>query len=369
METLYANRPDGLCGNEDCGQMSAWFIFSSLGFYPVTPGGDTYVIGTPLFERAVIHLPEGGIFEIIANQVSDENIYIQSAILNGEPYGKSYLKHGDIIRGGALIFEMGAEPNMSWGSRDEDIPRSAIEEYLIVPVPYVSSGSRVFVDSCDIALGAVTEDTDIFYTIDGSEPSKKSQRYTEPIRIKETTAVRALASKADMPASHIITAKFNRIPPGRSIQLNTSYSSQYTGGGDNALIDYITGSDNFRTGAWQGYEGVDLDAIVDLGSVKPIHRISTRFLQDQGSWIFMPSMVKYYVSTNGKDFEFVAKISMCVPQKKEGPIIKEFPVSLYGSGAKARYVRVIAQNIGVCPEWHRGAGGKAWIFVDEITIE
>jgi predicted alpha-1,2-mannosidase len=367
MEMMYANRPDGLCGNEDCGQMSAWFIFSSLGFYPVTPGRDMYVIGAPLFERAEIHLPRERVFEIIANQVSDKNIYIQSAILNGEPYSKSYLTHEDIMSGGTLLFEMGAEPNMSWGSRDEDIPRSTIEEHLILPVPYVASGSRVFVDSTDIALGAVTEGTDIFYTLDGNEPSTQSRRYTQPFCIKETTVVKAFAAKSGIPPSHIITATFSRIPSGRSIVLNTSYSPQYTGGGDNALIDLIRGSDNFRTGAWQGYEGVDLDAVVHLQNPMKINRISTRFLQDQVSWIFMPAFVEYATSMDGKNYEVLSIIYNDVPQDRDGSVIKDF--KMMNIGRRASYIRVRARSIGVCPEWHRGAGGKAWIFVDEITIE
>jgi predicted alpha-1,2-mannosidase len=367
LETMYRSSPDGLCGNEDCGQMSAWYVFSSIGFYPVTPGSDIYIIGTPIFDKAEIHLSEDKVFNIIANQVSNENIYIQSATLNGEPYGKSYLEHGDIINGGTLIFEMGAVPNSSWGSRDEDIPRSVIEDQLILPVPYVASGSRVFVDSMDVALSTVTEETNIYYTMDGSEPDVNSSPYLGPITISETTVVRAVASKAGMPHSHSITAQFNKIPSGRSIALNTSYSPQYTGGGDNALIDFITGSDNFRTGAWQGYHGVDVDAVVHLVRAKDVDRISTRFLQDQGSWIFMPASVEYAVSLDGENFEVVSTLYNDVPQKEEGPIIKEF--ILQGIDEEILYIRVRARNIGVCPPWHKGAGGKAWIFVDEIAIE
>ncbi len=367
MDAMYTADPDGLCGNEDCGQMSAWFIFSSLGFYPVTPGGDTYIIGSPLFEKAVIYLSNGGKFEIIARHASDENLYIQSAKLNGMQYDKSYLKHGDIIKGGTLLFEMGAEPNISWGSRDGDIPRSAIVDHRILPVPYVASGSRVFFDSMDIALAAVTEGATIFYTLDGSEPDEDSRQYAGPIRIKETTTVKAFAAKAGMPRSLGIRARFNRISSDRTIELNSMYSSQYAGGGDHALIDLITGSEDFRTGAWQGYEGVDLDAVVYLGDSREIDFLSTRFLQDQGSWIFMPSSVEFAISMDGRNYDVISTLYNDVPQEREGPVIKDF--TLTNIGRKASYVRVRARNIGVCPPWHKGSGGKAWIFVDEITIE
>ncbi len=83
---LHSDAPDGLAGNEDCGQMSAWYIFSSLGFYPVVPGQDIYVIGTPLFNKATVHLENGKTFTIVANNRNAQNIYIQSATLNGKDY-------------------------------------------------------------------------------------------------------------------------------------------------------------------------------------------------------------------------------------------------------------------------------------------
>jgi len=367
METMYGSGPDGLCGNEDCGQMSAWFIFSALGFYPVTPGTDTYVIGTPLFERAQIRLPQDRTFEIIAHRVSAENLYIQSVSLNGEAYTKSYLKHADIMSGGTLIFEMGPRPNPEWACGEGDLPRSAIEDPLILPVPFVAYGSRTFTDSTRVELSSITDGADIFYTVDGSEPDEHSPRYSGPIRIGETAIVKAIACKAGMPPSFVASARFDRIPPGRSIELHTEYSPQYTGGGDNALIDLITGSDNFRTGAWQGYQGVDLDAVVRLHNPQRIDRISTRFLQDQESWIFMPSRVEYAISSDGENYEILSILYNDVPQDREGPAIKDFMLS--NVSKTASYVRVRAANIGRCPPWHKGAGGKAWIFVDEITIE
>ncbi|MFN8321578.1 MAG: GH92 family glycosyl hydrolase [Chitinophagales bacterium] len=110
---LYRNNPDGMDGDDDCGQMSAWFIFSALGFYPVTPGTDTYAIGTPLFPKATIYFDPGNKerkFEIVAHHVSASNYYVQSMKLNGEPLNKPFLKHSDIIRGGKLEFEMGPKP-------------------------------------------------------------------------------------------------------------------------------------------------------------------------------------------------------------------------------------------------------------------
>ena len=122
LSDLYHNDPDGLSGNEDCGQMSAWYIFSSLGFYPVNPANGIYVFGSPAVEEAKISLPGNKAFTINAENNSAENVYIQSARLNGEAYEKSYITHEDIMKGGSLTFVMGPEPNKAFGSLMENRP-------------------------------------------------------------------------------------------------------------------------------------------------------------------------------------------------------------------------------------------------------
>jgi hypothetical protein len=160
---------------------------------------------------------------------------------------------------------------------------------------------------------------------------------------------------------------FRKIPWNRSVRLNSAYSPMYAAGGDLALVDGLRGGEDFRTGAWQGYHGVDLDAVVDLGRVQRIGRITTGFLQDQNSWIFFPEMVEYSISSDGETFTPAAKLAPGAPPMEDGVRIENFASAKIG--ALARYVRVAAKNIGVCPAWHKGAGGKAWIFVDEIVIE
>ena len=108
---MYHNAPDGLAGNEDCGQMSAWYILSALGFYEVTPGSNEYIIGTPLFPEAIIHLENGKAFSIKARNVNDKNFYIQSAALNGKAYPKSFFLHKQIANGGNLSFHNGSLPH------------------------------------------------------------------------------------------------------------------------------------------------------------------------------------------------------------------------------------------------------------------
>ena len=121
MNNLYRDDIDGLCGNEDVGQMSAWFILSSLGLYQVEPAGGKYVFGSPLFNEATLHVGKGKTFRIVAHNNSPENIYIQSARLNGKPYTRSYLLFRDLMRGGTLEFIMGNQPS-PFGAKVKDRP-------------------------------------------------------------------------------------------------------------------------------------------------------------------------------------------------------------------------------------------------------
>lgn len=118
----YYPTPDGLSGNDDAGQMSAWLVFSMVGFYPVCPGMPYYVIGSPGFEESIITLENGKKFKVEAKGYTEENIYIQSATLNGQPYNKCYILHKDILKGGTLSFVMGNTPNKQWASGADAMP-------------------------------------------------------------------------------------------------------------------------------------------------------------------------------------------------------------------------------------------------------
>ncbi len=121
---MYKNDPNGLSGNEDCGQMSAWYILSSLGIYQVNPVNGCFVFGSPLFDEATIKLPGGKTFTFIAENNAPENIYIQSVELNGQAYTKSYITYKQIMSGGTLTFKMGDKPNKAFGAAKEDRPKS-----------------------------------------------------------------------------------------------------------------------------------------------------------------------------------------------------------------------------------------------------
>lgn len=151
--------------------------------------------------------------------------------------------------------------------------------------------------------------------------------------------------------------------------LATKYSSQYPGSGKNSLVDGIRGTCNFSNGAWQGYQGVDLSATIDLKQITEIDSIKTGFLYSPNDWIFFPSKVEFLISSDGVNFSAIGSDSTKNEQPANMNIrhIKDFK-ALPGH-IKARYVKVIATNIKICPSWHTGAGQKAWMFCDEIMVQ
>ncbi|HWS00163.1 MAG TPA: glycoside hydrolase family 92 protein, partial [Prolixibacteraceae bacterium] len=122
MKIWYSDGPLGICGDEDEGELSSWYVFSAMGFYPVSPGRAVYDIGSPLFDKVSIRTGEGKTFVIEAKDVSAKNKYIQSASLNGEPLHSPWFTHSDLARGGTLIFQMGPRPNEQWGNKPAEFP-------------------------------------------------------------------------------------------------------------------------------------------------------------------------------------------------------------------------------------------------------
>ncbi len=366
IDEQYSHFPDGLAGNEDCGQMSAWLVMSAMGFYPVTPGATDYVIGTPWFSEVELILENGKVFRITANKVSEKNFYIQSAQLNGGDYTKSYISHFDIMNGGHLHFEMGSQPNKAWGSDDANIPVAHIAENLLLPVPYIESEERRIRDFMPVTLGTIVPDSEIFYTLDGSRPNKNSLRYSEPLNLTESTVVTAVAWNEELGYSFPVEAEFVKIDLDKKIELFSTYHPNYHGGGPEALIDGIRGPENWRLGGWQGYQEPTFEAVVDLGKVKPIRYVGAGFVQEIRSWIWMPQDVTFLVSDDGENFRELAVVKTDVPVDSYEVVKKNYGKEV---NVSARYVKVVAANFGTIPDWHLGAGGDAYIFVDEILVE
>ena len=210
LSSLYDDAPAGLSGNEDCGQISAWYVMSAMGFYSVLPGDPSYSIGSPLFDKVTINLENGKRFIIRTKNGSPKNPYIQSATLNGKPYSKSWFKHQDFLNGGEFVFEMGENPNYGWGTSKADRPFTR-KLVPAVAMPWYKIKENYFFDKATISLGTDTRGATIYYTVDGSEPTTKSTRYTKPFELNKTSEIKFFATKSGLLTTTVVYAKIEKL--------------------------------------------------------------------------------------------------------------------------------------------------------------
>ncbi|MBS1768465.1 MAG: GH92 family glycosyl hydrolase [Acidobacteria bacterium] len=361
LDEFYKPTPDGLIGNEDCGQMSAWYILSASGFYPTAPGNAKYDLGTPIFKEMKYHLENGKTFTVNAPNVSSKNIYVASVKLNGKPYRKTFITHGDIAAGGTLEFEMSAVPVKDWFTEFS----STKVETAFEAVPYFD-GPKTFEKTAEITLHGIDPKAEIFSTIETQNGIVSAETlYTKPIKIDATSTITAYVKNGKV-QSKTVTAKFIKKPNDWTVSIASKYSRQYDGGGDEGLIDGIRGTVNFASGEWQGYQGQDFEATIDLQRSTRLSELGGGFLQVARSWIWMPTKIEFEVSSDNVNFRKVAEIVTDLSPEDMTPTVRDYVTKI--TPVTARYVRVHAKNLGKIPAWHPGAGYDAYIFVDEIII-
>ena len=219
-----------------------------------------------------------------------------------------------------------------------------------------------------VTLSSRATGTEIRYTLDGSEPTKNARKWTSEFGVTQSVKVAARAFKRGIPSEVIARFEVHRsLATGKQVTITHPFSPRHPAGGKDALVDGFKGSPAVGDGFWQGYEGDDCEAIVDLGESRRIARLSSSYLQDTRSWVFYPTTVEYAVSDDGINFVPAGKIEHPVAGSHQEVKATEYTRELQNT--KGRFVKVLVRNVGVCPDWHAGKGGKAWIFVDEIIVE
>lgn len=361
MDEFYKPEPDGLIGNEDCGQMSAWYILSALGLFEVNPGQPVYTFGTPLFKEARIRLENGRTFTIKADNPSPKNKYIASASLNGKPLRRAYFRHSELNAGGNLSFKMSPIEVKNWFT---SFPSSGGgRNYPVVPT---IEGKLVFEGTTEVRISTPEQASEIRYTIDGSTPNKSSTLYSGPFKIEKTTVVKAI-SVVGIEESIAVESKMNKMPHDWDVKLFSTYNNQYTGGGPKGLVDGIRGTTHFASGEWQGYQSQDFIAVIDLKRETRVSKLGAGFLQVARSWIWMPTKVIFEASSDGREFTQVGELVTDVIPEDMTSIAKDYFTKI--SPINTRYIRIHAYNFGKIPSWHPGAGFDAFIFVDEVFIQ
>ncbi len=219
-----------------------------------------------------------------------------------------------------------------------------------------------------ILLESEQPDIPLHYTLNGDVVKASSPVYTEPVEIKANGVIRAgLFVDGQLKEKAIEMPLIFHYAIGKPVKYLTNYSDRYPAAGKEALTDGLRGSVNHRDGLWQGFLGNDLDLIIDLGREILVNSVQMNFLQNQRSWIFLPMVVEYSLSSDGKKYHSFNEVLNTIPPKEEQTFIHPFNLQ-FMEKTKARYIRVKAKNLGKCPEWHDGAGEPCWMFTDEIVV-
>lgn len=380
MDEQYHDAPDGLSGNEDCGQMSAWYVMSALGLYQVSPGISTeYDLGFPLFEEARITVGPELVFTITVQdsswaqldeaawqrQLASDRNRTKKGSRSAAPtkpdhsathFHPTRLDHASLVAGGSLAFDVErvaqrrplSLPNVLDGVYIRECPRPG--------APIIEAAKSTFTDS--LSLQVVGCGTCTIHDVGGQRDCPMNK----PFNIRSTSRVEVKWSETFQP----VVGQFTRIDGSLAIKLGSTYANQYAAGGDNALVDGQRGGPDFRTGEWQGYQGQDVLATIDLGKVKRLKRVGISMLQDNRSWIWYPEYVDVAWSSNGRTWSSV-QLSHNVDRRSEASQSRELWSALIGK--KAQYIKIMAKNAGPCPDWHLGKGGASWIFLDEVLVE
>lgn len=236
-------------------------------------------------------------------------------------------------------------------------------EAIIVSIQF-SEKSKLF----NVVMEAGQPDIDLRYTTDGSIPNEESALYTQAFDINESSIIKIVAIRKTGGDKQIVERRVvNHLAITKPYNLTYPYSNFYVAGADTGLTDGLRGTDNFRDRLWQGFQGTDFGATVDLGDEKFISKVSVGFLQSTLSWIFYPECVIAYASVDGENWNNVGEVKNSVSQKDALTSTMDFIIEF--KKVKARYIKIIASSIHVCPDWHPGAGGATWLFVDEIIVE
>ena len=365
MDNFYKNAPDGLIGNEDCGQMSAWYVFSAMGFYPTNPCGGDYTVGSPIFNKIKIKNLGKTAFTVAVTDNGLENIYVKKA-----PYS---FNHRAIIYGDTLHIEMFKKGAIGDPFFTSDIMISnQANPDDIISIPFIAKGSKLFKDKQSIELDCAHKNAEIYYTTDGSNPIFSGIKYANPIEIEASKTVK-FEARLNGEHSKMAAATFKKINQTKTLVLKNKPSPQYLGGADDALVDGERGNEQWQLGGWQGFEGVDLEAIIDMKETKSFGKITIHCIEDQNAWIFTPAELRFYTSDDGQNFtEFNVQTPDFKPNTEPAsPLGKGSHVRILGvrKKGKARYIKVVAKPLNPIPAWHKGAGGKGWIFADEIYID
>ena len=310
LDKLYTSAPDGLCGNEDCGQMSAWYVLAAMGMYEVCPGSDVWVETEPLlkvegFERLSLAV-------VLADQKCPDSLRITPVPVAGD-----------------------------WQMRYTGERHDVSLEVPLFP------------------------DAKIYYA--DLDHKYFREPYSGPVSVGNWLSAYA-ESEGRLRSQHV-DMRYSRVQTDKHVTYLTQPAPQYTENGPEGMVDNIFGTTNYRIGGWQGWQE-DMVAVVELDKAQTVRSVALDCLENMRSWVFFPRSVAVEYSADGQQWmpygEVVNTQFAAVHARQEESVSHSFAVS---GNAHAKYIKITARNYGSLPAWHVSAGQQAWLFADEIIIK
>lgn len=343
LDSFYTTQPDGLIGNEDCGQMSAWYVLNAMGLYSSCPGKTAYDFIKPRLKNIRINNEpvQGKSIERLKNQTSDiAPINIEAPHVTANPVLIHTQKIFENTIQPKLLAIKDVDPlysyqmkfsidNGAWQSADS-LDKLVMDKSFSIKY-YASTITHGSVSSCSAEKGCGYE---LFENIVSSSP--------------------------------IQSAYFTKLPADRKIILKNKFNPSYHAGGASGLIDGIFGKLNWRAGDWQGYQGQDIEVIMAFDEKRSIQNVSANFLEDQNSWIFYPKEVMFYSSDDSLQWKLIKKIPTLKSNHNLETSISKFTANT--EKLQAKFIKLKAVNFGPMPQWHEGRGFPTFIFIDELEV-
>lgn len=360
-DDFYKNSPDGLIGNEDCGQMSAWYIMSSLGMYPLCPGDGRYVLVPSQFSKSTIYLENGSNYVIESDQSAGSKWI--SAGFNGQALRRTEISHDLVAKGGTLKYQYGsASEPMQLGPCGTFVNSGALllAPLIIAPAQVYSGSQTVSIMPMQRSSGT------IFYSVEGKYWKSGVMQYTAPIVCDSNITVRAfVVSGTD--SSVVTSARYYKLKNDFTITLLSKCNPQYEADGPRSLVDGIEPSTDWRKGNWLGVQTQNFECVIDRKVKTEFKQVSLTCLQDSRSWILFPGALKVYGSKDGKKYQLLAEVKNQVNAADNTVSVKDLEVNL-PKAATFRYLKVLAEQYGKLPQGHAGVGGDSFIFAAELNI-
>lgn len=236
--------------------------------------------------------------------------------------------------------------------------------------PQIIYDQILFESENEIFLLLDHPDVEIRYTLDGSNPTSNSNLYSGPIKIKQSTHLKALATHPEYQKSETAEMKFiqlNKKISAKSIQMDREPHQNYPGSGPGSLMDLQKGTTNFRTSHWMGFDGGDLVVTIELAEKMKVNKVISSLISDPGAWIFLPAEILVYLSKNGKKYKLAGRKALD-QSTLESTSGLEF-ISTDFKTRNSKFIQLQIKSMSAIPDWHQGKGTAPWLFIDEIIIE